>query len=132
MHVTDGTEARVRLAYDEFYRWDNIFEAASAHSSVKHRVKHFCYSAGWKKFERAWDAVIRIRQLSQIRPLLEAVLAPGATSVADLAAEGLPNDASRPQAPQKKEKAQPLGEIGGKSKLRESSHRLTRMTRIRT
>ncbi len=119
-------------AYDEFYRWDNIFEAASAHSSVKHRVKHFCYSAGWKKFERAWDAVIRIRQLSQIRPLLEAVLAPVATSVADLAPEGLPTDASRPTASHKKSKAHPLGEIGGKSKLRESSHRLTRMTRIRT
>ena len=48
------------------------------------------YSAGWKKFERAWDTVIRIKQLSQIRPLLEAVLAPLATSVADLAPEGLP------------------------------------------
>jgi hypothetical protein len=77
-------------AYEEFYRWSNIFEAASAHESVKHQLKHFFYSAGWKKFERAWDTVIRIRQLSQIRPLLEAVLAPVATSVAELAPEGLP------------------------------------------
>lgn len=67
-------------AYEEFYRWSNIFEAASAHDSVKHRLKHFFYSAGWKKFERAWDFAIRIRQLSQIRPLLEAVLAPVPTT----------------------------------------------------
>lgn len=70
-------------AYEEFYRWRSIFEAASAHRSVKHRMKHFFYSAGWKKFERAWDTVIRIKQLSQIRPLLEAVLAPVASSVVD-------------------------------------------------
>ena len=67
-------------SYEEFYRWRSIFEAASAHGSVKHQVKHFFYSAGWKKFERAWDVAIRIKQLSQIRPLLEAVLAPVATS----------------------------------------------------
>ena len=63
-------------AYEEFYRWSNIFAAASTHNSVKHRLKHFFYSAGWKKFERAWDLVIRIKQLSQLRPILEAVLAP--------------------------------------------------------
>lgn len=63
-------------AYEEFYRWSNIFEASSAHESVKHQLKHFFYSAGWKKFERAWDLAIRIKQLSQIRPLLEAVLSP--------------------------------------------------------
>jgi len=43
---------------------------------LKHQAKHFFYSAGWKKFERAWDIAIRIKQLSQIRPLLEAVLSP--------------------------------------------------------
>lgn len=79
-------------AYEEFYRWTNIFQAASAHNSVKHRTKHFFYSAGWKKFERAWDLVIRIKQLSQLRPLLEAVLAPVATSVTDNAPQGLTNN----------------------------------------
>jgi radical SAM superfamily enzyme YgiQ (UPF0313 family) len=76
-------------AYEEFYRWTNIFEAASAHNSAKHRLKHFFYSAGWKKFERAWDIVIRIKQLSQMRPILEAVLAPVATSRSDYASEEL-------------------------------------------
>jgi radical SAM superfamily enzyme YgiQ (UPF0313 family) len=63
-------------AYDEFYRWSNVFEASAAHSSFKHQLKHFFYSAGWKKFERAWDFVIRIKQLAQLRPVLEAVLSP--------------------------------------------------------
>ncbi len=74
-------------AYEAFYRWGSIFEAASAHRSPKHRLKHFFYSAGWKKFERAWDLVIRIKQLSQMRPLLEAVLAPVAGSPRDGAPE---------------------------------------------
>lgn len=63
-------------AYREFYRWSRIAEASSVHASVRHRLKHFCYSAGWKRFERAWDFVIRFRRLTQMRPLLEAVLAP--------------------------------------------------------
>jgi radical SAM superfamily enzyme YgiQ (UPF0313 family) len=76
-------------AYEEFYRWTNIFEAASAHNSVKHRLKHFFYSAGWKKFERAWDLVIRIKQLSQLRPILEAVLAPVNPTTTEHAPEAL-------------------------------------------
>jgi radical SAM superfamily enzyme YgiQ (UPF0313 family) len=63
-------------AYESFYRWSSIVKGASAHQTTKHSLKHFCYSAGWKKFERAWNVVIRIKQLSQMRPLLEAVLAP--------------------------------------------------------
>jgi len=63
-------------AYESFYRWDSIVKAASAHISVKHSLKHLFYSAGWKKFERAWDFAIRIKQLSQMRPLLEAILSP--------------------------------------------------------
>ena len=66
-------------AYESFYRWRSIFNAASAHESIKHRLKHFFYSAGWKKFEPAWDLVIRLKQLSQMRPILEAVLAPVGT-----------------------------------------------------
>ncbi|HEX6163165.1 MAG TPA: radical SAM protein [Vicinamibacterales bacterium] len=63
-------------AYEEFYRWGNIFKAAGAHESAKHSLKHLAYSAGWKKFEPAWDFVIRVKQLAQMRPMLEAVLAP--------------------------------------------------------
>lgn len=67
-------------AYEAFYRWSSIFEAASAHQSAKHRLKHFFYSAGWKKFEPAWDFVIRLKQLSQMRPMLEAILSQVANS----------------------------------------------------
>jgi radical SAM superfamily enzyme YgiQ (UPF0313 family) len=72
-------------AYESFYRWRSIFNAASAHESIKHRLKHFFYSAGWKKFEPAWDLVIRLKQLSQMRPILEAVLAPVGTRTSDAA-----------------------------------------------
>lgn len=63
-------------SYETFYEWGSIFRAARAHDSVKHTLKHLAYSAGWKKFERAWNFVIRVRQLAQMRPLLEAVLSP--------------------------------------------------------
>lgn len=63
-------------SYRAFYQWDAIVKAASAHRSMKHSLKHLAYSAGWKKFEPAWDAVIRLKQLAQMRPALEAVLAP--------------------------------------------------------
>ena len=74
------TPEALKLGYDwsyrAFYEWGAIVKAASAHESLKHCVKHFAYSAGWKKFEPAWDFVIRMKQLTQMRPLLEAVLSP--------------------------------------------------------
>jgi hypothetical protein len=50
---------------------------------VKYSLKHFAYSAGWKKFEPAWDFVIRVKQLAQMRPLLEAILSPVRLSPAE-------------------------------------------------
>jgi radical SAM superfamily enzyme YgiQ (UPF0313 family) len=72
----EALKAGYDWAYREFYRWGNIFTAARAHRSSKHSLKHLAYSAGWKKFEPAWDFVIRLKQLSQMRPMLEAVLSP--------------------------------------------------------
>ena len=63
-------------SYRAFYEWPAIVKAASAHGSLKHSLKHLAYSAGWKKFEPAWDFVIRLRQLAQMRPMLEAILSP--------------------------------------------------------
>jgi radical SAM superfamily enzyme YgiQ (UPF0313 family) len=68
-------------SYRAFYDWGAILKAASAHQSLKHSLKHFAYSTGWKKFEPAWDLVIRMKQLAQMRPMLEAVLSPIATRV---------------------------------------------------
>ncbi|HXD30104.1 MAG TPA: radical SAM protein [Pyrinomonadaceae bacterium] len=89
-------------AYKEFYRWNSIFKASSAHESTKHRLKHFFYSAGWKKFERAWDLVIRVKQLSQMRPILEAVLAPVKTSAKESGygnSSGIDEASATPAAP---------------------------------
>jgi radical SAM superfamily enzyme YgiQ (UPF0313 family) len=61
-------------SYKSFYTWGHILEAASQHRSVGHRIRHAAYSAGWKKFEPAWDFVIRLKQLAQMRPLLETIL----------------------------------------------------------
>jgi radical SAM superfamily enzyme YgiQ (UPF0313 family) len=83
-------------AYESFYRWGSILRAASAHQSTKHQLKHFFYSAGWKKFERAWDLVIRIKQLSQMRPILEAVLAQVANSPTDSPPEVIPHEPIKP------------------------------------
>jgi radical SAM superfamily enzyme YgiQ (UPF0313 family) len=61
-------------AYSEFYRWSSIARASLQHGTVRHQAKHFFYAAGWKKFEPLWDLMIRLRQLRQVTPLLEAVL----------------------------------------------------------
>jgi radical SAM superfamily enzyme YgiQ (UPF0313 family) len=61
-------------AYREFYRWPSIARGSRSHGTVKHQAKHFFYAAGWKKFERLWDLVIRARQLPAMTPLLEGVL----------------------------------------------------------
>jgi radical SAM superfamily enzyme YgiQ (UPF0313 family) len=70
-------------AYESFYEWTSILKAAAAHAYLKHSLKHFFYSAGWKKFEPAWDFVIRLKQLSQMRPMLEAILSSVAGATLD-------------------------------------------------
>ena len=71
----DELEAGYHRAYRDFYGWRNIARAAGTHGSVKHRLKHLGYSAGWKKFEPLWDLVIKSRRLAAMTPLLEGVLA---------------------------------------------------------
>lgn len=61
-------------AYREFYGWANIARGALSHETAKHRLKHFAYAAGWKKFEPLWDIVIKTRRLGAMTPLLEGVL----------------------------------------------------------
>ena len=73
-------------AYRDFYSWPNIFNAAAQHDSLKHRLKHLAYSAGWKKFEPVWNFIIKTKGLNHILPVLEAVLSkvrqPGGTAAA--------------------------------------------------
>ena len=70
----DTLKAGYDWAYREFYRWSVIARASLHHGTAKHQLKHFFYASGWKKFEPLWDTLIRARRLTQVTPLLEAVL----------------------------------------------------------
>lgn len=61
-------------AYKNFYSWQNIFKASIQHDNLKHIIKHFMYSGGWKKFEPLWNFIIKTRGLNKMLPLLEAIL----------------------------------------------------------
>lgn len=61
-------------AYQEFYSWKNILSASLKHQAHKHKLKHFLYSGGWKKFEPLWNFLIKTQGLNQMLPLLEAIL----------------------------------------------------------
>ena len=61
-------------AYKAFYSWSNIAKASWQHESHKHKLKHFLYSGGWKKFEPLWNFLIKTQSLNHMLPLLEAIL----------------------------------------------------------
>jgi radical SAM superfamily enzyme YgiQ (UPF0313 family) len=67
-------EAGYWRAYHDFYRWGSILKSAWSKPSLAGRLRHFAYSAGWKKFEPLWDWVIRARRVSQFLPFLETIL----------------------------------------------------------
>jgi radical SAM superfamily enzyme YgiQ (UPF0313 family) len=66
-------------AYEEFYRWKSIFRASAHHDTWDRRLKSFCYTAGWKKLEPLWNAVIKSRRLRSLHPILEGILATAGT-----------------------------------------------------
>jgi radical SAM superfamily enzyme YgiQ (UPF0313 family) len=70
----EALKAGYDRAYRDFYSWRNIAAGSLTHDSAKHRLKHFAYAAGWKKFEPLWDLVIKARRLGAMTPMLEAVL----------------------------------------------------------
>lgn len=61
-------------AYKEFYKWNNIARSSLQHESHKHKLKHFFYQGGWKKFEPLWNYIIKSRSLNKMLPLLELIL----------------------------------------------------------
>jgi radical SAM superfamily enzyme YgiQ (UPF0313 family) len=61
-------------AYRQFYRWSNIARASLQHEQWKHRLKHFTYAGGWKKFEPLWNFIIKTKGLNHMLPLLETIL----------------------------------------------------------
>lgn len=61
-------------AYDEFYRWKNIFKSSFSHDLLIHKLKHLFYTGGWKKFEAIWNVIIKLNGLNNMLPMLEALL----------------------------------------------------------
>lgn len=61
-------------AYNAFYSWQNIAKASMQHDNMKHTLKHFFYTAGWKRFEGLWNFIIKTQGLQQMLPLLEQIL----------------------------------------------------------
>jgi radical SAM superfamily enzyme YgiQ (UPF0313 family) len=71
--TVDELEAGYWRAYRDFYRWSSIWASATA-KPWPDRPRHLAYAGGWKKLEPFWDGVIRLRKLSRMIPVLEAVL----------------------------------------------------------
>jgi radical SAM superfamily enzyme YgiQ (UPF0313 family) len=92
-------EAGYWRAYARFYRWRSIARGAAAHDSLVGGLKHFAYAAGWKKFEPAWDLVIRAKRASVMLPLLEAILGAHGGTIGDGGQEGLAQPAGRASQP---------------------------------
>ncbi|TLX76601.1 B12-binding domain-containing radical SAM protein [Labilibacter sediminis] len=61
-------------AYNEFYKWRNIFYASNQHETLQHQLKHLFYTGGWKKFERLWNFIINTGGLKKMLPFLELLL----------------------------------------------------------
>ena len=74
VHHADELEEGYYRAYRDFYTWTSIVKASFSHASLKHCLKHFFYTSGWKKFEPIWNMIIQMKQLKLMTPLLEGVL----------------------------------------------------------
>lgn len=61
-------------AYKEFYSWTNIIKSSINHESLRHKLKHFIYTGGWKKFEPVWNFIIKTKSLNNMLPILESIL----------------------------------------------------------
>jgi hypothetical protein len=71
----DALEAGYWRAYRQFYTWGSIWRGAATKANGVERLRHMAYAGGWKKFEPAWDWVIRARRVTHLLPLLDEVLA---------------------------------------------------------
>jgi radical SAM superfamily enzyme YgiQ (UPF0313 family) len=73
--TADALSAGYWHAYEEFYNWKNIFQAAGTHTTRTEQLRHLAYAGGWKKFEPLWDFVIRVKKVANFLPVLETILA---------------------------------------------------------
>ena len=73
-NLTEELKSGYDWAYREYYTWKNIFKASNNHELTKHKIKHFFYTSGWKKFEPFWNLIIKNRHLNSMTPVLESIL----------------------------------------------------------
>lgn len=67
-------EEGYKRAYDNFYKWGNIFKASQEHASLKMKLKHLSYAGAWKRFEPVWNFIIKNEFLAKTRLALERTL----------------------------------------------------------
>lgn len=67
-------EEGYKRAYDNFYKWGNIFKASQEHASMKMKLKHLSYAGAWKRFEPVWNFIIKNEFLAKTRLALERTL----------------------------------------------------------
>jgi len=72
--TADDLERGYWRAYRDFYRWGSILRGASTKTTLRGRLRHAAYAAGWKKFEPLWDWLIRLRRVGHTLPVLETIL----------------------------------------------------------
>jgi len=73
--TAESLEAGYWRAYQQFYRWKNIFRSSQVHVGLPEQLRHIAYSGGWKKLEPMWDWVIRAKRVTRLLPVLETLLA---------------------------------------------------------
>ncbi|MBI5722985.1 MAG: B12-binding domain-containing radical SAM protein [Planctomycetes bacterium] len=67
-------EAGYWRAYERFYKWGSIFQAARTKETFRQRLRHVAYAAGWKKAEPVWNLLIRAGMLGKMATVMESIL----------------------------------------------------------
>ena len=70
----EALEAGYWQSYRDFYSWSAIARSAWTKADAAGKLRHFAYTAGWKKAEPLWDFAIRNNWLPVFLPILERVL----------------------------------------------------------
>jgi radical SAM superfamily enzyme YgiQ (UPF0313 family) len=70
----DEMETGYWQSYHDFYRWKNIFSAASVKNSTGKKLRHLFYTGAWKKADPLWHLLIRMKSLPACSSLLEKVI----------------------------------------------------------
>lgn len=61
-------------AYQDFYRWGSILRSARTKDTRAEQLRHFAYTAAWKKAEPIWNLIIQAKRMNIMTPMLERLL----------------------------------------------------------